>query len=201
MLALLGALAGCSVLQPSAKVSYYQMDYPAPSMLPATPPLNTVLGLRRFGIATLYDHDRLVQRGKYLQTTQSYYHRWAANPRMMLSDLLLRDLQATGNYQAVVLAPSTVAMDYEISGFVREIAQDDSGAKPSVKLALEISLLRGAEQKGRSRIVFQKPYTAEIPCPDRSAAGVAKAMSAAFQDISAKIRQDLYEAIASSPNP
>lgn len=200
LLSIFAAVAGCSLAQPSVQVNYYQVEYPQPEALPKEKALPAVVGLRRFSVAALYDSDRLVQLDKDLRSTQSYYQRWAINPRMMLSDLFLRDMQVSGAYQAVVMIPSTVPLDYEINGYLREVAKDDSGPKPVVKLALEITLLRGRERKDEDRVIFQKSYTAQVECANQSAAAVAKAMSEAFADISVKIRQDVYEAIAAAPN-
>ena len=193
IVALLAILfAGCSITQPTVKVDYYQLDYPSPA---STQPrqLDVVLGIRRFGIAAAYDHDRLEERDKGFRTTQSYYHRWVNNPRMMLSDLLLRDVQASGNYKAVVMLPANVLPDYEINGFVQDIVKDNTGPAPQVVISMDVTLLRNQDRPSQSRVVFQKTYASQIPCPDNSPSGIAKAMSQAFADISSRIQQDVCE--------
>ena len=190
--------AGCSITQPTVKVDYYQLDYPSPAF--AQPlHLDIVLGIRRFGIAAAYDHDRLVERDKGFRATQSYYHRWVNNPRMMLSDLLLRDTQASANYKAVVMLPANVLPDYEMNGFVQDIVKDNTGPTPQVVISMDVTLLRNQDRPSQSRVVFQKTYASQIPCPDNSPSGIAQAMSQAFGDISGRIQQDVCEAIAIKP--
>ena len=188
------ALAGCSIAQPTVKVDYYALDYQPPTAEKA-PALDVVLGVRRFGIAAAYDHDRLVERETGFRTTQSYYHRWANNPRMMLSDLLLRDLRASGNYKAVVMIPANVLPDYEVNGFVQDIVKDVTGPTPQVFISMEVTLLRNQERPEANRVLFQKSCSAQVPCPDQTPSGIAKAMSEAYRDISRGIQRDVYEFI------
>ena len=192
--ALMSLLIGCSVTQPAVKVDYYQLEYQPPPVKDGQA-LNVVVGVRRFGIASAYDHDRLVGTEKNLRVTQSYYHRWVNNPRMMLSDLLLRDLAFSGNYKAVMMLPSEVLPDFEINCFVQEIVQDDSGAQPKVVVAMDVTLLGNPTQKDKTRVIFQKSYSIDIPCPEKTPAGIVKAMSVATKNLSAKIQQDVYEGI------
>ena len=187
-------LGGCALVGPNAKVDYYQLDYPATKALKASK-VNTILGIRRFGIASAYDHDRLVVREKGLKTSSSYYHRWISNPRMMLSDLLLRDLLESSVYRAVVMMPANVMPDFEISGFVQQIVKDDSVAPSRVLVSLDVTLLRSPVAREQSHVMFQKSYVAEIPCPEGTPSGVAKFMSQATREISLKIQNDVLEAV------
>jgi len=196
-LALLGfviGVGGCSLAQSNAKIDYYQLDYPVMQVAKAVK-LNTILGVRRFGIASAYDHDRLVAREKGLKASSSYYHRWVNNPRMMLSDLLLRDLLGSGEYRAVVMMPADVMPDFEVHGFVQQIVKDDSGAKSRVLLSLDVTLLRSPVAREQSHVVFQKSYVAQMPCPDNTPSAVANVMSQAYQEISLKIQNDVLAGI------
>ncbi len=188
-------MAGCSIAQPFTKVDYYQFDYPSPALKNLSV-LNCVVGVRRFGIASAFDHDRLVQKEKDLRTTQTYYYRWVSNPRMILSELLMRDLLAGGGFKAVVMMPANVLTDYEINGFVQEIFKDNSLKESKARVALDLTLLRsGLGAQEVNRIVFQKTYVSEKPCSPGGPADVAKAMSSAYQEISECIQADVLEQI------
>ncbi len=181
-------VAGCSIAQPFARVDYYQFDYPTPAPQ-SQPALEAIVGVRRFGIASAYDHDRLVQKEKDLRAIQSYYYRWVTNPRMMLSELLMRDLLSTGGFKAVVMMPANLSADYEINGFIQEMIKDDSGKESVVRIVVDVTLQEA------HRIVFQKKYSSEKKCQDSKPSTVAKAMSAAYQEISAAIQSDVYQGI------
>ncbi len=188
-------LTGCSIAQPFAKVDYYELDYPSPA-LKSIAVLDCVVGVRRFGIASAFDHDRLVEKEKDLRTTQTYYYRWVTNPRMMLSELLMRDLLASGGFKAVVMMPANVLTDYEINGFVQEILKDNSLSQSKVRVAMNMILLQSSlSPQEANRIVFQKTYASEKPCSPGGPTGVAKAMSAAYQEISERIQCDVVEQI------
>ncbi len=196
---LLAALAGgCSVSQPFVKIDYYQLDYPAPAAGKEAP-LNVVVGVRRFGIGSMYDHDRLVVREKGMKIEQSYYRRWVTNPRMMFSDLLLRDLLATGSYKAVVMMPADVLADYEIGGFIQEVAKDVTGSAPKVVISADITLFRCLQGRAnQERVIFQKSYTSELECKSKAAADDMAAMSLAGRDLFDRIVKDIYEGIKKS---
>ncbi len=194
---MLAVLCGCSITQPAVKVDYYELSYASP-VVENVAAMDVVIGVRRFGIAAAYDHDRMVEREKGFKTTPSYYHRWANNPRMMLSDLLLRDLRASGGYKAVVIMPANVLPDYEVDGFIQEILLDRSGPVPMVLISMEVTLLRSKERIEQTRIVFQKSFLVQVPCKDQAASGIASAMSDAFKDISTRVQKETYEAIRSA---
>ncbi len=199
-LGLMALISGCAVTRQSVDVDYYELSYAAPEA--STRPLqDVVLGVRRFGIASAYDHDRLVQIQKDSRTYTSYYHRWTSNPRMMLPDVLLRDLIATGTYKAVVMLPSDLLPDYEINGYVQTVSVNMTDGKPKAKLALDITLLTGERKKDVSRIVFQKNYTAEIPAAGDKAPQVVEAFGKAMQQISEQIRNDVYDAVLKAGAP
>ena len=88
-----------SLKQPRHTIHYYILDYPAPSVSAPEPP-GPVLRIRRFNATALFTTDRIVAQGDSYSPEYEYYHRWAVSPAGMITDLLVRDLTASGLFKA-----------------------------------------------------------------------------------------------------
>ena len=193
--ALLLLLTGClSLEQPAVNIDYYQIEY-APVNPSASEQLDTVLGIRRFTIATAYDHDRMVYKEGAFERQTYYYHRWITNPAEMIRDALIKDLQHAGHYRAVVAVPGPTAWDYEVQGYVREVCENDLGQNWESVVDLDITFIRTPPETSKRRVLFQKNYRASAACRGKDPKAVVAAMSTAMQEISAVLQTDIYKAI------
>ena len=176
--------AGClSLKQPAIKVDYYQIEYD-PVTRSKPEPLDIVLGVRHFGAAAAFNNDRIVYReGKHEWQTY-YYHRWITNAIEMVRDALLRDLQLSNNYRAVVPVPGTTPWGYEIRGYVQDIYENDMGTSWKSVIDLNITFIKTPPRISRRRVIFQKNYHASVPSESKDPKAVVAAMSAARQIIS-----------------
>lgn len=188
-------VAGCvNLKQPAVKVDYYQIEY-EPANSPASEPLDAVLGVRRFTVAAAYDHDRMVYKEGAFERQTYYYHRWITNPAEMIRDAILKDLQRSGNYRAVVQVPGTTAWNYEIQGYVREIYENDLGQHWESILDLDVTLIKTPPETSKRRALFQKNYRTSAVCENKDPKAVVAAMSTAMQKISYELQKDVYVAV------
>lgn len=184
--------AGClNLKQPALKVDYYQIE-PKPVKRSKPEPLNIVLGVRYFDAAAAFDSDRIVFKEGQNEWQMYFYHRWITNATEMVRDALLKDLQLSDNYLAVVPVPGAIPWDYEIGGYVQGIYENDlgSGGWESV-INLYITFIKSPPETAQRKVLFQENYHAAVPCKGRDPKAVVAAMSTAMQQIIAKLQQDI----------
>lgn len=186
---------GCINLQhPPAKVDYYQIEY-GPMGSPASEPLDVVLGMRNFTIASTYDHDRIVYKEDTFKRQAYYYHRWITNPSAMVKNALLKDLQDSGRYRAVTPIPGGMMWDYEILGHVHEISEEDLGKDWTAVIDLEVTFIKSPSKESAKKILFQRNYHYSAVCEKKEPLSVVVAMSTAVRELSVKLQQDVYKAV------
>jgi len=67
------------------------------------------------------------------------YHRWTERPGVMVRDLLIETLRASGKYRQIQEAASAAAGDYLIRGKLYEFSEvDEPGIQSRVSLHLEV---------------------------------------------------------------
>ena len=184
--------AGClNLKQPALKVDYYQIE-PKPVKRSRPEPLDIVLGVRYFDAAAAFDSDRIVFKEGQNEWQMYFYHRWITNATEMVRDALLKDLQLSDNYLAVVPVPGAIPWDYEIGGYVQGIYENDlgSGGWESV-INLYITFIKSPPETAQRKVLFQENYHAAVPCKGRDPKAVVAAMSTAMQQIIAKLQQDI----------
>jgi ABC-type uncharacterized transport system auxiliary subunit len=188
-------LCGCvgSLRVPAPEVREYRLDYSPPAI--NSTPLPVVLHVSRFRAAAAYARQPIVYRDGAYATGTYFYHRWIANPASLLADLLARDLAASGLYRAIQQGASILAADYELVGEVDEFEERLSREGCRAHLSLRILLIR--TRATDNPVVMQRSYVAGEPCESRTPEAFVAAMSRAVQDVSARLQQDVYAAIAS----
>jgi ABC-type uncharacterized transport system auxiliary subunit len=110
-----GLLAGCGATRPS---KYYQLTIPGNDPAPAenrSPyPVTLLLGPLR--ASHLYRESHIVYSTGAEGMGTYEYQQWAEPPTEMLSEVLLRDMRASGKYRAVDLMRSNSHGDYILYG-------------------------------------------------------------------------------------
>jgi ABC-type uncharacterized transport system auxiliary subunit len=133
----LGMLNGCGATRPS---KYYQLTVPSDATQGADPtPYPVTLLLGRVTSSHLYRDDRIVYSSTGDAMGMYEYHRWAEPPSDMISDVLLRELQASGRYQHVYSLRSDVSGDYLLRGRLYDFREID-GNGLAVRVAFEFEL-------------------------------------------------------------
>jgi ABC-type uncharacterized transport system auxiliary subunit len=187
-------LIGCAALRPAPQVRTFRLAYPAPAAagLPALPVTVRVVP---FGIAAAYDRQAFTYREGDYGVGVDYYNRWLGSPASLITDLVARDLAASGRVQAVLQAPSALPSDYELNGQIETLEEQGDGGGCVAHLRLRIFLVR-APAEGRRHVVLQDDFAADEVCHRGDPSSYAQSMSRAVQQVSDALRTAAVGAIA-----
>ena len=191
---------GClNLKQPPAEILHYHIEYetPQPEDLHK---LDVVIKVRRFGISNLFNNDRLhFSDGKYLRDYY-YYHRWAINPREMVTGALVRDFQTSEAFRAVLHGPTPASPHYELEGNVLEFSLRNDGDGWESSFSAEVMLFKRSYTDMNRELLFQKVYTHRVPARDRKPREIVESLSLAVKAFSAVIQEDLNRCIYTDHN-
>lgn len=192
--ALLPLMIGCasSFKVPAPDIRDYRLEYEAPAI--GGNPLPVVLQLARFRSNAIYAREGIVYRHGDYSTGTYPYHRWVANPASMIGDLLARDFSASGLYRAVQQGASLLVADYELGADIEAIEEHVLPGGCSAYLSMRVLLFRTSASD--TPVLVRESYTADEPCTATGPEALVSAMSRALQQISGRIQQDVYNAIA-----
>ena len=132
-----------------------------------------------------FDSTRMV----YLRRTQELeafaFHEWVDTPARMLAPLLVRSLQASGAYSAVLLAPSAATGALRLETELIRL-QQDFGSRPSeVRMTLRAVLMDTATRQVIAWREFDETVTAGTDDPAGGAAAAHQAMQRVLAALSA----------------
>jgi ABC-type uncharacterized transport system auxiliary subunit len=119
-------------------VHYYALNVP-PVAAVAAKPDGPVLVVGRIDTPEALQDGRIRYRSGPNEVGSYEYHRWTERPAMMVRELLVRKLRASGKYHQVQEASSTASGDYLIRGKLHEFSEiDNPGIQTRVSLQLEV---------------------------------------------------------------
>lgn len=100
------------------------------------------------------------------------FHEWVAPPAQMLAPLLVRTLQDSGSFRAVLLAPTAAVTDWQLETQVLRLHQDFTQRPSRVRLTLRAVLLDSASRQTLAWREFDTtvPATADDPVAGAQAA-------------------------------
>ena len=146
--------AGCAVGRP---VHYYTINMSAGTAA-ASKPDGLVLLVGRIATPEALQDGRIRYRSGSNEVGAYENHRWTERPGMMVRDLLVVTLRASGKYRQVQEAASASSGDYVIRGKLYEFAEiDEPGIQTRVSLQLEL-----VDRKS-GRVVWNHRYNRHEP--------------------------------------
>jgi cholesterol transport system auxiliary component len=178
------ALAGCSgaslLPPPPAAPALYGLDDGAPTASPATPPPpgapSLLLSLPR--AAAGLDTRLIAYQRTPLRTEFYARSEWLDTPPRLLAPLLLRALDATGAFSAVLPAPAFTPTRWRLDTELLRLQQEFGASPPSqLRLTLRATLIDSA---GR-RVLGTREFDLREPAPSEDAAGAVAAAQVAAQ--------------------
>lgn len=185
-LATLTGLSGCSgslLPKPPAAAARYTLDAMAtpsavPTGMPKVAAANAnapVLLVGQPSAAPGYDSARMLYQRQPQQLEAFAFHEWVAPPASLLAPLLLRALQDTGAFRAVLLAPTSGTGTLRLETEVMRLHQDFNAQPSAVRLTLRAVLVDSATR----RVVGTQVFDATAPAGrDDPVAGAAAAQQA-----------------------
>jgi ABC-type uncharacterized transport system auxiliary subunit len=134
MLALLPALSGCGRVRYPA---YYTLNLPAPPDPPAAESVRNSIAVREFQSPGYLRQGPIVYRSTPEEIGFYEYHRWAAEPRMLVTSAIVDHLRASAQFSAVSMYNGRPDINYVFSGKLEKLEEVDYDA--GVKVAVVIS--------------------------------------------------------------
>ncbi len=194
LLIAMAMLTGCAGSRTSKPTYYYTLDYPPPGIA-ATTRLAFVLRVDRFAVTPPFDTRRMIYADKGLHRNAYAHFQWVAAPGEMLAFFLGRDLRESQAFDAVLPPDAAAPPTHVIQGWIDTFLEEDFTATGQASLTLSIILIDARETDATRRILFQQSYTAKTDCTAKTPAALAEAMSRAASSVSARLVQDIYDAL------
>lgn len=170
MLALLPALTGCGRVRYPA---YYTLNLPAPPDPPATESVRTSIAVREFQSPGYLRQGPIVYRTTPEEIGFYEYHRWAEDPRTLVTSAVVDHLRASGQFSAVSMYNGRPDIDYVFSGKLEKLEEVDyeSGVKVEVAISAQITKV------ATGATVWSNAVSETRPVSQRSVPGVVSQMN------------------------
>ena len=170
-------LAGCALPASEPEITLSLIDR-WPADLPRAQPTPLTLLVLAPRARPAFDSRRMAYslRPHHL----AYYGRneWAETPPQMLQPLLVRTLEATGGFQAVLAPPQAGAPARTLQVDVLELLQDFERQPPVLRLVLHAQLTDGAQH-----VLAAREFSARQPMQEASPAGGVRAANEAMAQL------------------
>jgi ABC-type uncharacterized transport system auxiliary subunit len=170
MVALLPALAGCGRVRYPA---YYTLNLPSPPDPPAPENVRTSITVREFQSPGYLRQGPIVYRTTPEEIGFYEYHRWAADPRMLVTSAVVDHLRAGGQFSIVSMYDGRPNNDYVFSGRLEKLEEVDYQAGVKIEVAISAQITRVAT----GATVWSDAVSETRPVSQRNVPGVVSQMN------------------------
>jgi cholesterol transport system auxiliary component len=184
-------LTACAGSRP---VHYYSLNRPE-TPVPAVNPAGPVLLVGRIATPEALEDGRIRYRSSGNEVGSYEYHRWTERPGVMVRDLLIQTLRASGQFHQVQEAAGTVGGDYLIRGKLYDFSElDEPGILTRVSLHLELvdrktGLVVWDHRYNRDQPVTGKAMKEVVASLDQNLQYVVREASAGIEEVLAGRKQ------------
>jgi len=192
------AFNGCVQLkQPNTKFEYYTLEYDAlsPDKPPVSDRKSTILKIKYFSTAPIYNTDRIIYSDQQFKRTPYFYHKWKVKPAEFVTYFLSRDLKESGLFEAVLPPASGSLHTHTVEGTVDEFLESDSYDSWEAVLSISITLQVAREPVPDKRVIFQRSFSTRKKCSEKNPLALAQAMSLAMAEVSKEIGIAIHDAL------
>lgn len=171
MLVLLPPLAGCGgkIRYPA----YYTLNLPSPPDPPALDNVRTSIAVREFHSPVYLRQGPIVYRPTPEEIGFYQYHRWAADPRMLVTSAVVDHLRASGNFSLVSMYDGHSDIDYLLTGKLEKLEEVDYLTGVQVEVAMSAQITRVAT----GATVWSNAVSEVGTVPQRNVPGVVSQMN------------------------
>lgn len=130
-----------------------------------------------------YDTTQMAYSPRAYEVAYFRHYQWAETPSQMLQPLLVRTLEATGYFSAILTAPYSGRYSYALRSEIIEFTQDFTSQPPMLRLSLRLALSAQAAERPvvTTQISLREPLQEKTPYAGVVAAN--DAMAKALQDV------------------
>ena len=141
MLTLLPALVGCGRVRYPA---YYTLNLPAPPDPPAPENVKTSIAVREFQAPNYLRQGPIVYKTTPEEIGFYEFHRWAADPRALVTSAVIDHLRASGQFALVSMYNGRPDHEYVLSGKLEKLEEVDypAGVKVEVAMSAQITSVK-----------------------------------------------------------
>jgi cholesterol transport system auxiliary component len=175
-LLLAAVLAGCAFAPagPLPAMSTALLDT-LPAAMPRAPAGPHAIAVLRPDARPLLDTTQMAFRARPHEVGAFALHRWAETPAEMLHPLLVRTLERSGRFAAVLVPPGAGAARFALRTELLELVQDFTVVPPVLRLALRV---RVSEQASGRVLAVREIVRVQTMAQGTPAAGVQAANTA-----------------------
>jgi ABC-type uncharacterized transport system auxiliary subunit len=171
-------------------VRYYTVNHPAPGGASAKAD-GLVLLVGRISTPEGLEDSRIRYRAGANEVGAYEYHRWTERPALMVRDLLVQTLRASGKYRQVQETSSTVTGDYLIRGKLYEFAEVD---KPEIQS--RVSLQLEAVDRRTGMVVWNRRYDRDEPVSGKTMPDVVSSLEHNLQQVVTDAASNIESSLA-----
>jgi len=171
MLAIVTALTGCGgkIRYPA----YYTLNLPAPPDPPPAGNVRTSIAVREFQSPGYLRQGPIIYRTTPEEVGFYEYHRWAADPRTLVTSAVINHLRAGGQFSMVSMYDGRPNNDYVFSGKLEKLEEVDYESGVKVEVAMSAQITRVAT----GATVWSNAVSETRPVSQRNVAGVVSQMN------------------------
>src|SRR5215469_2948720 len=122
--------------------NYYTLNLPAPPDPPAAEGVRTSIAVREFQSPGYLRQGPIVYRSTPEEISFYEYHRWATDPRALVTNAVVDHLRASGQFAVVSTYDGRPDYDYVFSGKLEKLEEVDYSAGVKVEIAMSAQIIR-----------------------------------------------------------
>lgn len=183
ILVLLAALTGCSVLPPTSAPAKKLILDTLPAAVPQRTTSTSTLMLFMPQTRPLYDTMRMAYTVKPYQIDFYSQHEWGETPAQMLQPLLLKTMEGTHAFGAVLSPALHAPYSYALQTEISELVQDYTVEPAQLRLSLRLCLIDGATGRPIAMQQFVQREPLHSKGPEAGVAAANAAVARALREI------------------
>lgn len=187
----LALAAGCGTLRPTPPdhPTYYSLDYASSAhneggAVPATAALSEkspTLIVSSPRAASGFDSQRIVYMRESHKREYFAHSEWVDSPARMLAPLIVKAVERTGTFRAVVLTPSTATGDLRLDTEIVRLQQEFNGQPSRVRFTLRTYVVDNATRRVLAWREFDEAVAAASDTPSGGVAAANQAVQAVLE--------------------
>lgn len=170
MMTMLAVLSGCGRMRYPA---YYTLNLPSPPDPPAAESVRNSIAVREFQSPGYLRQGPIVYRATPEEVGFYEYHRWAADPRTLVTSAVIDHLRANGQFSKVSMYDGRPSNDYVFSGRLEKLEEVDYQTGVNVEVALSAQITRVST----GATVWSNTISETRPVSQRKVSGVVSEMN------------------------
>jgi ABC-type uncharacterized transport system auxiliary subunit len=183
--------AGCG---PGRYPTNYVLNFPpaAPSLSPPTD-IRGALAVHEFECRQYLCEGRVVYRPSPEEIGFYEFHRWAMNPRLMITQFVADRVRSEALFRSVALEEAGVETAYMLKGTIERLEEVDQGSDVRAVCTISAQLI---DTKTKS-IIWSDAASQTVMVQNRNVAGVVSSLSAAVRTTVDDLVKSLGQALPS----